>query len=392
MPVTSNKSAARFGHKGKLAWGLVALTTLGVLASVTLRSFGVERTEDAYVQGNIVQVTSQVAGTVVAIHADDTQWVREGTALVRLNPFDYELALERAKAALVLATRQARIQFHQVAQLQAEVRQRRNDLAKATQDLQRRQPLSAIGAISAEELQHAADLLANARDALEASQQQLAQRRAMTERLTLASHPDVQAAASRVKDAYIALHRTEIPAPVSGVVSRRNVQVGQRIAAGPPLMSVVALDQLWVNANFKESQLQDIRVGQPVTLTADVYGDQVVLHGQVAGLDAGTGSAFALLPAQNATGNWIKVTQRLPVRIELKPEELQRHPLRIGMSMRVSVDTRRREGTRLEAPGADHTSDETRVFAEEMRDADDLVQSIIAANAGEPSFAAVGSY
>jgi membrane fusion protein (multidrug efflux system) len=276
-----------------------------------------------------------------------------------------------------------RVQFHQVAQLQAEVRQRQNDLAKASQDLQRRQRLAASGAVSGEEIQHAADVLANARDGLEASRQQLAQRRAMTDRLTLASHPDVQAAASRVKDAYVALHRTEIPAPVSGVVSRRNVQVGQRIAAGTPLMSIVPLEQLWVDANFKESQLEDIRVGQSVTLTADVYGNRVVLHGLVAGLDAGTGSAFALLPAQNATGNWIKVTQRLPVRIELEPAELQRYPLRLGMSMRVTIDTRQREDTKLDAPDAGRASYDTPVFDEEMRDAEQLVRSIITANADQ---------
>lgn len=371
---------------------LSTLTVLVLCAAIFLviRSSDEVQTDDAYVQGNIVQVTAQIAGTVVAIASDDTQSVQAGMPLVRLNPVDYEVQLERAKATLAATVRRARVQFRQVDQSQAELRARRNDLAKASQDLARRQQLSGSGAVSGEEIEHAADVLANARAALDASQQQLAQRQALTDQLTLAQHPDVLVAASHVKDAYIALQRTSIPAPVSGVLSKRSVQVGQRIAAGTALMSVVPLHEVWVDANFKESQLEDIRIGQAVTLSTDVYGRRVKLHGTVVGLDAGTGSAFALLPAQNATGNWIKLTQRLPVRIALQPEALQAHPLRLGLSMHVSIDTASGQGnapvttTPGTAPGY-----RTKVFDRELLDADQLVQAIIHANAGAAAMASI---
>jgi membrane fusion protein (multidrug efflux system) len=289
--------------------------------------------------------------------------------------------LERAEAALATATRQARVQFHQADQLRAEVRQRQNDLAKAREDQHRRAQVADSGAVSGEEMQHTQDVLNNAREALEASNQQLQQRLAMTDGLTVARHPDVLAASSRVKDAFIALHRTAVPAPVSGMVSRRTVQVGQHIAPGASLMSIVPMDQIWVDANFKESQLQHIRVGQAVTLTTDLLGGGVVLHGKVSGLNAGTGSAFSLLPAQNATGNWIKVTQRVPVRIALDPEDLKHHPLQIGLSVHASVDTTG-YADQSAAPAAPARSFGTTAFEQELHDADALVQSIIVENSG----------
>lgn len=383
--MTSKTHPSRFRRKDVAILGLAALAAAVVVASYEFRSHGTEFTDDAYVQGNIVQVTSQVSGTVIAINADDTQSVSAGAIVARLNPVDFQLQLERSNAALASATRQARIQFHQVSQLQAELMQRQTDLDKATQDLKRREMLAPSGAVSGEEIQHSADVVANARDALEVSRQQLAQKQAMIDNLTLSSHPEVLAAASKVKDAYIALHRAEIPSPVDGVVSKRGAQLGQHVAAGTVLMSVVPMEQVWVDANFKESQLEHIRVGQRVTLTTDIYGDKVVYHGAVVGLDAGTGSAFALLPAQNATGNWIKVTQRLPVRIKLEEDELRRSPLRLGFSMHVSVDTNNHHGKKVGAVQAYlRESYDTHVFDDEMRNAESLVQSIISANAGLP--------
>ncbi|QDQ88573.1 HlyD family efflux transporter periplasmic adaptor subunit [Alcaligenaceae bacterium SJ-26] len=311
-----------------------------------------ESTDDAYVHGNLVQITPQVAGTVVAIAADDTEWVKAGQPLVQLDPADAEAALAQARAQLAQAVRQTRTRYVQNEALQADVSAReadlkrvQADLARARTDLDRRQKLARTGGVSGEELQHAQTALrsaqsqaAQAQAALEAAQAMLETNQALTRGTDVAHHPDVQRAAAQLREAWLARERTALPAPVDGMVARRSVQVGQRVAPGAALMSVVALDQLWVEANFKENQLRNMRVGQPVTLVSDLHGDRVRYHGVVSGLDAGTGSAFALLPAQNATGNWIKVVQRVPVRIRLDPTELAEHPLRIGLSMTVEVD------------------------------------------------------
>jgi len=311
-----------------------------------------EATDDAYVHGNLVQITPQVAGTVVAIAADDTEWVKAGQPLVQLDPADAEAALAQARAQLAQAVRQTRTRYVQNEALQADVSAReadlkrvQADLARARTDLDRRQKLARTGGVSGEELQHAQTALrsaqsqaAQAQAALEAAQATLETNQALTRGTDVAHHPDVQRAAAQLREAWLARERTALPAPVDGMVARRSVQVGQRVAPGAALMSVVALDQLWVEANFKENQLRNMRVGQPVTLVSDLHGDRVRYHGVVSGLDAGTGSAFALLPAQNATGNWIKVVQRVPVRIRLDPTELAEHPLRIGLSMTVEVD------------------------------------------------------
>lgn len=360
----------------------VATALLGGLAWWTVGGSNLETTEDAYVQGNVIQVTSQVSGTVTAIEADTTDHVGVGSTLIQLNPVDAKVSFERAKAALARATRLARTQYLQVDQLIAEVAQRQNDLAKASSDLSRRQQLSGSGAISNEEIRHSETIVMNARAALDASKQALAQRQAMVDGTQLRSHPDVVTAATNLRDAYIALARTTILAPVAGTVTKRDVQIGQRINPGVALMSVVPLNDLWVNANFKESQLEHIRIGQPVKLTSDVYGRNATYHGTVVGLDAGTGSAFALLPAQNATGNWIKVTQRLPVRIALDPKEIAQRPLRIGLSMHVSVDTRDQSGAMIRPDVAPTSAYSTQVFDHELQDADALVESVIKANEG----------
>ena len=339
-----------------------------------------ESTEDAYVQGNVVIVTAQIGGVVTAIRADDTDYVVAGHQLVQLDDTDARLALARAKAQLAHTVRQVRAQDAAVGQAQANLELRQIELARARADLAHRRDLLASGAISGEEVRHAEQAERAASAALGVARQQVAGSRALVDRSSIASNPDVQVAASHVRDAYVGLRRTQVPAPVSGMVARRNVQLGQKIAPGVPLMAVVPLDHLWVEANFKESQLAHIRIGQPVTLTADVYGGEVSYHGTVVGQEAGTGSAFSLLPAQNATGNWIKVVQRVPVRIALDPRQIAAHPLQLGLSMRVTVATRERRGGRLVAADAAPHGYRTDVFAHQLAAADALVAQVIQAN------------
>jgi len=358
-----------------------------------------ESTDDAYVHGNLVQITPQVAGTVIAIEADDTESVRTGQALVRLDPADADIALQQARARLAQTVRQVQTLYVQNDALRADIDVSRADqeraeaeLARAQADLQRRQTLARTGGVSGEELLHARTALrsaqsqvAQAKAAREAAQAKLATNEALTAGTSVAEHPDVQRAAAELRAAWLARARTVLPAPVDGVVARRSVQVGQRVAQGNALMSVVPLDQIWVEANFKENQLRKMSIGQPVTLSADLYGGSVVYHGKVAGLDAGTGSAFALLPAQNATGNWIKVVQRVPVRIALDPEELERHPLRIGLSMTAEVDVAGQQGEPVAAHAVrSEPALSTAVFDHERGEADAMIADIIKSNLAKP--------
>ncbi|MGB3461925.1 MAG: HlyD family efflux transporter periplasmic adaptor subunit [Rhodanobacter lindaniclasticus] len=339
-----------------------------------------ESTEDAYVGGNVVSVTAQVGGVVTAIRADDTDFVQAGRSLVQLDDTDARLALARAKAQLARTVRQVRAQYAAVGQTRANLAAREVDLARAKADLAHRRELLASGAISGEEVRHATQAVHAATAALDAAREQLAGRRALVDRASIETQPDVLAAASQLRDACVAAYRTDVPAPVAGVVTGRHVQLGQKIAPGVPLMSVVPLDHLWVEANFKESQLRHLRIGQPVELTADVYGNQVVYRGTVMGQEAGTGSAFSLLPAQNATGNWIKVVQRVPIRIALDSRQVAAHPLQLGLSMRVTVDTRERSGARLASMKSPAHGYRTDVYAHQLADADALVAQVIQAN------------
>ncbi len=342
-----------------------------------------QSTDDAYVNGNVVQITPQISGTVVAIGADDTQFVKVGQPLVRLDPADAKVALDQSEAQLARTVREVRNLFATSAQLRAAVQLRQSDLAMAQKDLARRERLGSSGAISTEELQHARDAVASAQAALLAAQQQLAGNQARIDGTTLDDHPEVRNAAAAVRNAYLTYSRTMLPAPVSGFVARRNVQLGQRVAPGAALMSVVPLDQVWVDANFKEPQLANMRVGQPVLLTADLYGNSVRYHGRVIGFGAGTGSAFALLPAQNATGNWIKIVQRVPVRVALDPKEMAEHPLQIGLSMKAEVSVRDQQGARLPELARAEPAYSTDVFQSTDHQADARVHEIIAANANE---------
>ena len=351
-----------------------------------------QSTDDAYVGGNVVQITPQISGTVVAIGADDTQFVKAGQTLVRLDPADAKVALDQAEAQLGRTVRDVRNMYATSSQLAADMQVRQTELTKAQSDLERRQRLGASGAVSGEELQHARDTVKAAQAALVAAEQQLAANRARVDGTTLKDHPQVRDAAAAVRSAYLTLSRTELPAPVSGLIARRNVQLGQRVSPGTPLMAVVPLDQVWVDANFKEPQLARMRVGQPVRLTADLYSTRVVFHGTVAGFGAGTGAAFALLPAQNATGNWIKIVQRVPVRIALDPREVAAHPLQIGLSMKADVEVRGgSDGARLPQLAGNTATWSTDVFGSGDALADQRVQAIILANQSGSAHAVAAS-
>ena len=382
-----------------------ALTAIAVAVLVVGGGYGIyywmtgrhsESTDNAYVQANVVQITAQAGGTVTAINADDTDFVKAGQLLVKLDPADSRVALDQAEASLAQTVRETRILFANNSTLQAQIDARaadatraKADLDKAQEDVNRRQPLVQSGAVGKEEFSHATDSLSSAKSAytaaksaLDAAKEQLSSNQSQTEGTSVADHPNVQRAAAKVREAWLAVQRADVPAPVSGTVARRSVQVGQRVQAGVPLMSVVTLDNAWVDANFKEGQLERLRIGQPATLEADVYGKHVVFHGKVQGLGAGTGAAFSLLPAQNATGNWIKVVQRVPVRIALDPKELAAHPLRVGLSTDVTIDTHDRSDQQKPAmalPGANFT---TPVFDAQLKTAEARADALIAREAG----------
>lgn len=361
---------------------LVLFAVYGVWWLIFAR--GTESTDDAYVAGNVVQVTPQVGGTVVAIHADDTELVQAGAPLIQLDRSDAKVALDQAKAQLAQAVREVRTLYVNNGTLNANIEARTADVARAQADLARRQELSGTGAVSQEDIEHARIALRSAESALQAAREQLASNQSLTEDTTVAEHPNVQRAAAQLQAAYLAYARTTLPAPITGYVARRSVQLGQRIAPGTPLLSIVPLNALWVDANFKEVQIAQMRIGQPVTLRSDLYGSDAVYHGKVAGLSAGTGAAFALLPTQNASGNWIKVVQRVPVRISLDPKELEAHPLRIGVSMDAKVDVSHAEGAALTAL-ASRTAPayRTDVFDAAGKEADALIAHIIAVNSGK---------
>jgi membrane fusion protein (multidrug efflux system) len=379
-------SASRGKRRRWLAIAIGGFAAIGIVWGIywALALRYVQSTDDAYVSGNVVQITPQISGTVVTIGADDTQFVQAGETLVRLDDADSKVALDQAEAQLARTVREVRSLFATSAQLQSSVTIRQAELATAEADLARRERLASSGAISGEELQHAREAVSGARAGLAGAQEQFAANRARVDRTTIEDHPDVKNAAAHVRDAYLAYARTALPAPVAGFVAKRAVQLGQRVSPGAPLMAIVPLDQVWVDANFKEPQLATMRIGQGVTLKADLYGNKIEFHGAVSGFGAGTGSAFSLLPAQNATGNWIKIVQRVPVRIALDPQELAAHPLQIGLSMQVDVDTHQRDGVRLpqQTPAS---ASSTNVYDAIDAAAAQRVKSIIAAN--DPSIA-----
>jgi membrane fusion protein (multidrug efflux system) len=297
------------------------------------------------VSGDIVAVTSRENATLVALHADNTQTVTRGQLLMEMDPAVVNVNVASAEANLARTIRTVNGEFSRAVSSSAQVEQAQVQLSLAQTDYQRRQAASADGAVSAEELAHARDSVRAAEAALDAARGGHDQSLSPIQGTDVANNPDVLSAEAALRTAMIAQGHMRIVAPVDGVVAQRTVQVGQQVAAGTPLLAVVPLDNVWVDANFKEVQLQNMRIGQPVTVTADIYGGKVTYYGHVEGLGAGSGSAFALLPPQNASGNWIKIVQRVPVRIALDPEELKAHPLRVGLSVNVSVDIKDTSGS-----------------------------------------------
>jgi membrane fusion protein (multidrug efflux system) len=369
-------------------------------------------TDNAYVGGNVVQVSPLVAGVVTRVRAEDTRLVRSGDELVTLDAADFEVQLARADAALADAVRGVRALYANTAQAKAALAGREADLQRARfeqaaaqaaleraqAELERRETLAGRNFVSPENVQTARTVLqaaraqrdaaqaavAQAQTAIVAAGEQLRATAGLVDRIPVAQHPRVLEAAAKVREADLALARTRIVAPVTGYVARRSVQVGQRVAPGTALLAIVPADQLWVDANFKESQLEHVRIGQPVELRSDLYGGSVTFRGRVVGLGMGTGSAFALLPAQNATGNWIKIVQRVPVRVALEPGQLAEHPLRIGLSMQATVDTSDRSGDVLERTRVDGPPLETTAFDRASATADARIEAIIARNLGAP--------
>lgn len=374
--------------RGKRKGLLLLLTLLFVVIAVAygiywflvLRHF--EETDDAYVAGNQVQIMSQVSGSVTKVWADNTDFVQKGDVLVTLDETDARQAFEKAQTQLATSVRQTRQSIINSKQLQASVELKKTALAQAQSDLNRRVPLGSANLIGREELQHARDAVASAQATLDVAVQQYNANQAIVLDTPLEEQPAVKQAATEVRNSWLALQRTKIVSPLTGYVSRRAVQPGAQISVTTPLMAVVPATNLWVDANFKETQLAHMRIGQSATIISDFYGDEVEYKGKVVGLDMGTGSAFSLLPAQNATGNWIKVVQRLPVRVELDAQQLSDHPLRIGLSTTVKVDTSARDGAVLAKQARTTPAYESNAREINLEPVNTLINNIVKANAG----------
>ena len=384
-----NTAAPNTAAPAKNSRGLL-LRLLGVIVVLGIIAWGLwyfldgrwyEGTDDAYVNGNVVQITPQIAGTVVSIGADDGDLVHAGEVLVQFDPSDADVALAESKANLANTVRKVRGLYSNVNGAQADVAQRKVAVDKARADYNRRVALAKSGAISAEELSHASDALTSAESGLITSQQQYQTSKVLVDDTVVASHPDVQAAAARLRAAFLDDVRATLVAPVDGYVAKRSVQVGQRVQPGAPLMAVVPLHGVWVDANFKETQLAKMRLGQPVEIDSDVYGGSVKYKGKVESLGVGTGSAFSLLPAQNATGNWIKIVQRIPVRVFFDdPKQLDQHPLRLGMSMNVTVNLHDQSGATLAQQSPTEPAFSTDIYKQQLAKADVAITEIIHAN------------
>jgi membrane fusion protein (multidrug efflux system) len=340
-----------------------------------------ESTDDAYIGGNVVQITPQIVGTVTSIGADDGDLVKQGDVIVRFDRADADVALAQAQANLASTIRRVRGLYSNVSGAQADVAMRQTAVDKALADYNRRRDLAKTGAISDEELAHARDELTSAQSGLITSQQKYQTNKVLVDDTVVASHPDVMAAAAQFRAAYLNDARTILIAPVTGYVAQRSVQVGQRVQPGATLMAVVPLHQVWVDANFKETQLTHMRIGQPVDVTADVYGGSVKYKAHLQSLGIGTGSAFSLLPAQNATGNWIKIVQRVPARVIFDdPNQLDQHPLRIGLSIRTVVDMHDQNGPMLSLQPSTQPILSTDIYQQQLAKVDGLIEQIVHAN------------
>lgn len=339
-----------------------------------------ESTDDAYVRGNQIELQSQIEGTVTAIYAEETDLVQEGQLLVELSTVDAENSLKRAKDQLALTVREVAQIFTRVRELEEALKLREAALVKAKQDYENRLPLVEVGGVSGEDFQHAEAFLREAEASLGETWYQLKASKEMIQGTTLETHPKVLVASDQVRDAYVWMNRTKIYAPATGIIAQRKLQVGESVNPSTPLLAVVPLDQIWVNANFKETQLGKIRPGQPVILHADMYGRGVKFHGTVEGFNAGTGNVFSILPPQNATGNWIKIVQRLPVRIRIDPADLKKHPLMLGLSMHAKVDIAEVDGSYLPEKPSTNLLYNNFNYNQQLKGVESLIQEIIQKN------------
>jgi len=337
-----------------------------------------QETDDAYVAGDVVSITARNPGQVTALHADNTQTVKAGQPLIEFDDSTAQVNLAAAAADLARAVRATRADFSRVNQTGATVIQAQAELDRAQDDYKRRRGAAGEGAISGEELAHAADAVKVARANLNLAKAQEAQSQTTVQGTSVDTNPAVLSAIAAYRRAAIVLSHMRIVAPIDGVVAQRTVQLGQQVAPGSPLLAVVPLGRVWVDANFRETQLRDIRIGQPATITTDVYGGKTSFHGHVIGIGAGSGNAFALLPPQNASGNWIKIVQRVPVRVALDAGELAQNPLRVGLSVQVTIDTGDTGGQKLGAPATKPY--EGTVVDRTLPDAEVRIRQIIAAN------------
>lgn len=391
-PTATASPVADNGKRNTRLIILGAVVVIGVIAYTAyyfLHARFFEETDDAYVASDMVQITSEVSGTINSVHVDNTQQVERGQVLIELDPSDAQIAVASAEAELARTVRNVRGLFSRSSGLKSVINARKIALQSAREDLQRRLKVAADGGVSAEELQHSKDQVAQLEASLATSTEELETNDAQVENTTIANHPQVLSAAASLRQASLALKRTRITAPLSGAVARRNVELGSRIAAGTPLLAVVPLENAWVDANFKEVQLQHMRVGQPVEVYSDMYGKDVKYHGKIAGLGAGSGAAFALLPPQNASGNWIKIVQRVPVRIALDPQELAKNPLRLGLSMKVTVDMHNTDGS-LIATQVRTAPQQVVISGEQDAKVDVKIADIIKRNSRESKSAASG--
>jgi membrane fusion protein (multidrug efflux system) len=341
-----------------------------------------EQTDDAYVNGNKVVISPQISGTVIAVLADDTQLVTAGQVLVRLDPIDAETALNRTASALAQAVRQVRQTKWTADQYDSVIETRKLELARAEADLAKREPLLADHAIAPEEVRHARETVAMARAALNQAIRQAASAHALVDGTRVEDNPAVLQAKAAYRDTWITARRNAVVAPVTGYVAGRSVQLGQHIQAGQALMMIIPLNSLWVDANFKEVQLRNLHIGQPAEVRSDLYGGSSIFHGRVVGMSAGTGAAFALLPPQNASGNWIKVVQRVPVRVQIDRKDLEKWPLRVGLSTTVTVDTTSRSGPVLAPAATMRPVGDTQVYTQDLEKADAEADAVVRSNLG----------
>ncbi|WP_392565180.1 HlyD family secretion protein [Utexia brackfieldae] len=371
--------------KRRKSWTLIAtgvfiflFIAYGVYWLVALR-FEVS-TDDAYVSGVQSPVVAQTSGKVIQVNYINTDLVKAGDILIVLDDTDAKLAYQQAKDELANTVRQTQVLYIEADEYAAKIKSDQISLLQATQDYNRRYALGRKDDISIEELQHAKQTMELAQLQVDIATQQYLSNQVLLHGVGLANHPAVKQAADNVRQAWVTLQRTTIRSPITGYVARSNVEVGTQVSSESQLMVIVPQQPIWIDANFKETQLQDIRIGQPVSVVSDIYGDEVTYSGKVIGINMGTGSAFSLLPAQNATGNWIKVVQRLPVRVELDPQQVEKYPLRIGLSTTVTIDTHDQNGPVLASTQRTQPFYESQALVLNQQDVNQMISDIITQN------------